>query len=488
MSNATTAEELAQRAMDNNVLDESQLRTVWGELGSSTASMADFSQLLLRKNWLTTYQLDRLSRGLRSGFHYGEYKVLYCVGSGTFARVFRAVHRESGKVYAVKVLRSRHSVVPKEAELFRREGELGMSLVHKNIVPTHEVVSRGTEHFIVMDFVEGRNLREAYKIRKQFEPLEAAQITSDIMAGLHYAFQKGISHRDLKMSNVLLSSDGVGMLVDFGLAGFEPEETADGEGANQRTIDYAGLERATNVRKNDPRSDIFFAGCIFYQLVTGVPPFPETRDRSQRLSKTRYNDIKPVAALMPKLPLPLAMAINKAIEFDPARRFQTPGDMLTELKIAIRRTKSGNDQAANKQELASREGIDENGESRKIMVVESDHKRQDVLRDLFKRNGYRALVTSDPERAMDRFRDDPSTADVVLFCSGTIGQSAVEAFNQFGEEAATRKVPAVLLLDEAQKDWASGAATSAMRVVGTMPLTLRKLRQLVVDVVFAEQA
>ena len=96
----------------------------------------------------------------------------------------------------------------------------------------------------------------------------------DIAAGLSYAFERGICHRDLKMSNVLVSSVGQAMLLDFGLAAAENDDAANSP--NPRTIDYAGLERATGVRKDDQRSDIYFLGCIFYHMLTGKPPIVET--------------------------------------------------------------------------------------------------------------------------------------------------------------------------------------------------------------------
>ena len=90
MAKVKTADQLAQRALDVNVIDERQLQEVWSELGSRNVALADFQQVLLRRNLLTNYQLDRLLRDLRSGFFYGEYKVLYNVGAGTFARVYRS--------------------------------------------------------------------------------------------------------------------------------------------------------------------------------------------------------------------------------------------------------------------------------------------------------------------------------------------------------------------------------------------------------------
>src|SRR5919108_2926049 len=107
MTSIRTAEQLAQRALDVNVIDDAQLQSVWSALGTTNAPLGAFQQELLRRGLLTQYQLERLMRAeSRTGFFYGDYKVLYCVGAGTFARVFRAVHRGTGKMYAIKVLRN----------------------------------------------------------------------------------------------------------------------------------------------------------------------------------------------------------------------------------------------------------------------------------------------------------------------------------------------------------------------------------------------
>jgi PleD family two-component response regulator len=221
-----------------------------------------------------------------------------------------------------------------------------------------------------------------------------------------------------------------------------------------------------------------------YQLLTGFPPLPETSDRVQRLSKSRYQDIKPIRELMPDIPPALAMILNKAIDFDPQHRYQTPGDMLIDLKLALKRTK----QEPNLEKLksntpaADQEGIGEDGQPRRIMVVESDGKMQDVFRKLFKKNGYRVLVASDPHRALERFFDNPNAADVMLFSSAAIGQSAVEVFNRFGQEIATRDVPAVLLLGQQQHDWESEAKLGEKRAVAKMPIKPRQLREVVRNV------
>ncbi|MCC6493772.1 MAG: protein kinase, partial [Pirellulales bacterium] len=197
MATTLTAEKLAQRALDVNVLSEQDLQGVWGEFGTRNVEYEPFKQALVRRGLLTNYQIDRLVEGFRTGFFYGDYKIQYCVGAGTFARVFRATHAKTGELFAVKVLRARYSRAGADdkRELFRREGELGAQLKHPNIVAIHEVVSNGATNYIVMDFVEGQNLRDFYKVRGKFDPLDSTRIAADMMAGLNYAFLKGITHR-----------------------------------------------------------------------------------------------------------------------------------------------------------------------------------------------------------------------------------------------------------------------------------------------------
>ena len=112
------------------------------------------------------------------------------------------------------------------------------------------------------------------------------------------------------------------------------------------------------------------------------------------------------------------------------------------------------------------------------MVVESDAKMQDLLREGFRRAGYRVLVTVDPGRAVDRFRQDASVADCVIFNAQQIGLPALEMFNQLGEDQATSSIPAILLLEEDQQAWKSQARTARHRIVLPMPVTLRQLRTL----------
>jgi serine/threonine protein kinase len=492
MAEIKTAEQLAQRALDVSVVDDAQLQAAWNEAGSTGAPLDVFQQVLLRRGLLTQYQLERLMRSeSRTDFFYGDYKVLYCVGAGTFARVFRAIHKTTGQMVAVKVLRSSLSnpkgTHPKSGkslklyiDLFRREGEFGLKLKHPNIVELFEVYSHGATHYIVMEFIEGRNLREFYRAKRKFGYIESAHVMEGVMAGLNYALQQGVTHRDLKMSNVLLSSDGDPKLVDFGLAGVEGAEEEAIEGLSRRTVLYAGLERATGCKMDDPRSDIYFAGTIFYQMLTGRPALPDIRDR-QQAGKALYRDIKPILDVDPKIPLSLSLIANKALEVEPDKRYQSPSDMLVDLKLAIKRLKEGKEGKSAGKQLSSSEGLDEQGQPRKLMLIESDVKMQDMLRELFKKNGYRVLVLSDPDRAVLRFFEDPRTADVVLFTTSSNGRAALEGFNRFGQESSLRDVPAVLLLDQNHAHWDEEAQVSEHRVIAKMPIKMRDLRGALIE-------
>ncbi len=467
-----SAEEFARRAFDLNLLDQRQLESVWGEFGTRSISATDLQRALVRRGLLTNYQVDRLAKGEKTGFFYGDYKVLYLVGTGSFARVYRAVHKDTGKVVAVKVLRRRFSDDPVMTDQFVREGEMGARLRHPNIVPIYEVHSSRGAHYMVMDFIEGRNLREFVRVRKKLKPEEALKFMIDIASGLSYAAQFGVQHRDLKLSNVLMSSTGRAQLVDFGLAAVSgsASENDFNEAVNPRTIDYAGLERATGVRKDDPRSDLYFAGCIFYNMLTGRPPLVETKDRSQRLSKTRFEEIKPISELEPDLPHRIAMLVNKAMELDVNRRYQTAAEFLADLKLVARRLNAPDD--------AGDESLLEEGQDRAVMIVDSNPTMQDLFRKGLKKVGYRVLVLSDPLRALQRCESEDRVADCVVIGGYSLGKAGVEAFNRFGQLEHTRNIPAILLLSEKQAGLERGAVLNDHRIVATMPLRMREFRQL----------
>ncbi len=477
-----TPASLSQRLVDLGLVDPFQIDQIWSEVGRSNVELEDYTRVLLRKGLVTNFQLERAISGERLGYFYGPYKVLYMIGAGTFARVYRAVHRETGRVVAVKVLRRRHRDDPRQVEQFLREGRMGLQLRHPNIVSIYEIENDVRSPYLVMEFVEGETLRELLKIRKKYAPLDALKVIADVCAGLEFAASKGITHRDLKLSNVLVGASGKCKLVDFGLAAMadtsSPEALADCPSA--RAIDYAALERGTGVRKDDPRSDLYFVGSIFYHIISGISPLTETRDRLARLNVSRFREVKPLGSLEPDCPQVVLGICMKAMEVDPERRYQSPGQMLSEVQSAIRRLESGDPGLLStdaKLPLELDPEAAKEGRGKTVMIVESKIELQDLVREKLKSRGYRILVFGDPARALERFiPDEPAPADCIVFSAPELGNAALNGFNQFGTDRHTRHIPAILLVDRKQQHIIRSAMIDQHRMMLAMPLKVRELR------------
>lgn len=475
-----TAEQIAEQAIHVGLVTSHQLQDVWESFGTRSVATDEFLQAMVRRDLLTKYQVDRLLKGEKSGYFFGDYKVLYPVGAGTFARVYRAVHRGSGQVVAVKALRGAYGASSAQVTQFLREGELGRSLRHPNIVPIYEVHSRHKQYFLVMEFVEGQTLRDFVKVRKVVEPKDATRLMADIARGLDYAFHRSVTHRDLKMTNVLISSRGEAKLVDFGLAGVDEDAAAGGEAdAAARTVDYAALERATGVHRDDTRSDIYFAGCIFYHMLSGQSPLHEGRNRVRRLDRSRFLEIVPIQQLAPSLPLCVTFVVNKAMSLEPSRRYQTPGEMLADVESTVARLEQG--VYAGEQGEAETPGQSSHGDEtgqpeRRVMLVEANPEIQEALREGLKKAGYRVLLTADPQRAFERLDQEPTLVDGIILDAQAIGELAVDWFNRFSALPGVKSFPALLLLGETQRTWMARAQTSDCRRVLTLPLTMKQLR------------
>src|SRR5204863_2359015 len=180
-----------------------QIQEGWEEMGQRGGDALPFLLAMERRGYMTPWQSQKLIKGDPDGYFLGGYRILYKISSGSFGRVFRADDPATGRVVAIKVLRRRWSEDPQRIELFEREGRLGMSLHHPNIVEilaiSHEPATG--QYYIVMEFVEGGNLREILGIRKKLEPKEALRILEDAAGGLAHAYSRGLTHRDIKLTN-----------------------------------------------------------------------------------------------------------------------------------------------------------------------------------------------------------------------------------------------------------------------------------------------
>ncbi|HKI35044.1 MAG TPA: protein kinase [Gemmataceae bacterium] len=437
------ANSLGQDLLKINLITEAQLEEALDGIGGKGAEAERLVLFLERKGYITPWQSSKIVKGDRDGFILGGYRLLYKIQSGSFGRVFRAQEEATGQVVAVKVLRRRWSEDQAHIDLFQREARVGMAFHHPNIVEilTVGVDKNAGQYYIVMEFVEGCNLREMLAIRTKLEPLEAIKVIEDAANGLAYAFSRGFTHRDMKLTNILVSSSGTAKLVDFGLAKMFQAMTGSSEDKVDRTVDYAGLERKTNVPTGDIRSDIYFLGCVLYEILLGRPPLDMTRDKQARMNPHRFDGVKPLGRDEVQGPPSLFRLVETMMELSPSQRYQTPAQLLEAIR-SVRR------------ELEGRASGQAQSGPRGVFVVESDPRLQDHIRDKLKELGYRVFIAGDPARAYDRFRQQPY--DGLVVDARTTGEEGLLYFDRISTEADRQGIScgAILILSHEQADWA----------------------------------
>jgi serine/threonine protein kinase len=474
---------VAQQAVRLGLVTQEQVQDAWDEIGKGT-DPEPLLRLFERKSLLTPWQSQKLLKGDSEGFFLGGYRILYKIASGSFGRVYRADDPRSGNVVAIKVLRRKWSEDKHNVELFEREGKLGMGLRHPNVVEilavNRDPVTK--QYYIVMEFVEGGNLRQLLAGRKRLDAAEAVRIVEDATAGLAYAFSRGLTHRDMKLTNVLLSSQGGAKLVDFGLAGGGQHPTLKADTLQvDRTVDYAGLEKATNVPEGDVRSDIYFLGCVLYELLSGRSPLPMTKDPRARMRRERFARVPPLEPSEAGGHLSVVRLVQNMMSLNPSERFQTPSQLLDAIR-EVRREVGGK---------AGGSGTDGHVRSgpRSVFVVEKDERLQDSLREKLKEMGYRVFLSGDPVRALDRFRQQPF--DVLVVDARTTGDDAVLIFERVVKEAERAHIPlaAVLMVSEEQKVMTDGmAGHDRTRVLVGKKITMKQLKHTLLDLLQTAEA
>ena len=470
---AGTTVNIITRAREAGILALEELEDCWDELGTRNVSNEHLLRALERRGTLTPFQIAKLNKGDTSGYFFGANKILYKIASGAFARVYRGINVQTGEPAAVKVLRHRWTRDPASIQAFYHEGEVGEKLRHPNIVRIDEVSGHDSLHYIAMEFVEGGNLRDFLAIRNgRLNRDEAVRLMLHAAGGLAYAFDQGITHRDIKLTNLLASTDGVLKLVDFGLATLHRNERLAEEAHGQRTVEYALLERQTGVPKGDSRSDIFFLGAVFYQMVSGTPPITEKKDRAARLLRTRIDNIRSLQQFHLELDPALASLIDRMMSLDVHRRYQTPHEVVEQLEALARVRPAANTESAGSSPPAAT-----NRQTTSLLFVESDSGLQDTLRAKFQSMGYRVLLTSDPNRALQRYGEQP--ADCVIVDCETTGMSGLDGFLGMQRLAQNRKWnwSGIILLAADQEPWAQQVHSDQRTVVMIKPTTLRKLRK-----------
>ena len=462
-----SADDLSHLLVRLRLLTSQQADDCLAEIGPRYADGDELLNVLERRNLLTPYQLGQLRRNETDTLVLGSYKLLYRNASGSFARVFRAASIDDGRMVGVKVLRQRWAKDTTVVSQFRREAELCKRLRHKNIVPIYEVGRQGDNHYFTMEFVEGGNLKEFITIRKKLSPEVATRCVLDMAEGLEYALRMGITHRDLKLTNVLMGTDGVAKLVDFGLAGNDGAPAFRDDEASQRALEYAAIEKATGAPDNDPRSDLFFLGAIYYELLTGTPPYPRTRDREERKRISRYENVRPLRSVEPDVPDRIAEIVERLMAISPANRFQTPTELIRDLRAGLHEL--------NPQTTFPAAANGDPNQPPVILCIEDRPKNQDVLRKYLTKHGFRVLLTGDVQRAMNRLRTNPP--DAVILMGECIGNEVVSAYQQVIQISRQFPLTGVVVLSARQAHLQQDCPPTGSTRVMLQPVTMRELRR-----------
>jgi serine/threonine protein kinase len=230
MTAPLTADQFLELARKSGLLDPKHLEA-YRNSGRGVCPVPDapraLAEALVRDGLLTPFQAERLLCGKWRNFILsGKYKVLKPLGWGGMADVFLCEHLVMRRRVAVKVLPSRSSD-PAALERFRREARAVARLRHPNIVAAYDIDHDGELHFLVMEYIDGSNLRTLINQRGRMDPLGAAHYIRQAARGLQHAHEAGLVHRDIKPSNLLLDRTGTVKILDLGLARFFHDESDD---------------------------------------------------------------------------------------------------------------------------------------------------------------------------------------------------------------------------------------------------------------------
>ncbi len=312
-------------------------KTLSGEWPTKDRELAS---TLVQADWLSEYQARRILGGRINELQMGSYKILDRLGSGSMGRVYKAQHKLMGRMVALKVIAPELTSNERVVKRFLREMKLVALLDHPNVIKAYEAGQVGDQHFIAMEYVQGASLGDMLK-KGPLEPVAVIKYAADAALGLDHAHQKGILHRDVKPSNLMLSTDRrMVKVLDLGLGsmmGNDQQQTQiTNPGFVLGTIDYMSPEQAQG-RELDGRSDLYSLGCCMYHLMTGRVPFQHD-NQIQRLALRINHKPTPIQNHLPNLSSRVVEVIDKLLATKAEDRYQS-GQELSDALLRLLRKK-----------------------------------------------------------------------------------------------------------------------------------------------------
>ncbi len=262
-----------------------------------------------------------------------RYRLTEQIGMGGMAIVYRAIDLRTGHNVAVKVLRPEYNEDSEFISRFQREAEAASKMTHHNIVNLLDVGMDGENRYLVMEYVQGKTLKTVIQERGKLSPTLAGQIAIRILSALEHAHRNGIVHRDIKPQNILVHADGHIKVADFGIARIANSSTLTKGDNVMGSVHYFSPEQAKGEGAN-ATSDIYSTGVVLYEMLTGRVPYDGDNPVAVAMQHLHATPV-PIQNLAPDVPPALVRVCMKAMEKNPANRYQTARDMAADIRAAL---------------------------------------------------------------------------------------------------------------------------------------------------------
>ena len=340
----TTGEDIRQRLVASHLAtsDEADAYlTQWRRQAAEPDSGEAFARWLVDREWLTEFQAEALLAGHSGPFMFGPYEVREHLAHGKLGGVFSAIHKELEQRVSLKVFSGTLDEDSEQLARIGREIRILIELDHPNVVRSFQAGRVGGTHYLAMEELHGETLQQAV-LRAGHLPLkQACRIAHDLARGLAHLHASQVVHRDLRPDAVWVTEDGVPKIFEFTGARdalsfvdafldreLTPAESVTGD------YTYKSPEQAEDPRNADVRSDVYALGCIFYECLTGSPPFSESNPIKLVLRHATEQHTPP-SQLIDGLPAQIDETISGMLAKPPEDRFQTAEEVAFALEPFI---------------------------------------------------------------------------------------------------------------------------------------------------------